>query len=509
MKKCAWVVCIALLSFCVVSQALADKCKDPIVDEVSAFSDADREAIGVAMNKLVVRGADVRVQMLSSYHNVNSIDEYKKMFQEKCSSWKSPDGGMKNNLILLLVVPKKQATGVYAGEQWRRHLESGKTAVFTDMNARFRDGKLVDGILVGLRDIDNLMSVDLANAKKPVVINNSTPTDMSGLWRVFGWLLLLGTVGAGVWFFMHIRGRREQSSAAQRTAMTERAKCTQATNGYTTPLVLLKSKIASATFDQQWKDLLSAKCIDVEVAFKAASAAFNGLNKSANNPETPGLSVQEYEGMTLHYRSVSGKFDLAQSELSELESELKKAQSGKPFPAAKEPHEKAHVSETPKHHAEPDVSGREPNVGHRTEDVRQPSASGGYGSHGSTHHHQPHRRDDVDRGGDTTIIVMSEDRHIDHPSWADQRSRHQDNPVIVEPENTRHGSPSQGDGISGNWGESGQGDSVSGEWGKSGQGDSVSGSWNQPDQETGGSARNTDDESSRGESLWSGSGTSY
>ena len=405
--------------FLFTGQAIADKCKDTVVDEVSAFSEADRTTIDKAINKLVLRGADVRVQVLSSFHNTSSIDEYKMMFQGNCKYWQSPDGGMKNNLILLLVVPKKQVTGIYIGEQWRRYLENDKASIKRDMDGRFRDGKLAEGILVGLKNIDVLLSVDLASAKKPIVINNNTPADMSGLWSFFKWLLFIVALVIGGWFALRVHSRRTESRAAQREAMTERAKCVQAINGYTTPLALLKSKITTSEIEPNWSSRLNHSFTDVETAFTMASAAFKALDRSANNPETPRLSAQEYKDMALRYLDVFRKFESAQGKMSKIVADFKSALSGKPLSVSEEPRTEVHDRHFPAG-LSPEPSSLKD--GKASNPRRQ--SLGGYGT-GQTPHHQESQPVPVERGGDTTIIVMNEERRdFDRRDWSEQRSRH-------------------------------------------------------------------------------------
>lgn len=478
-----------------IGQAFADKCKEPIVDEVSAFSDADRAVISDALNKLTIRGADARVQILSSYHNTKSVDEYKQMFQNKCKYWQAPDGGMKNNLILLLVVPKKTATGYYFGSAWNRFLSDNKPAVLSDMNARFRDGKLTEGILIGLKDIDNLISIDPATAKKSVVINNNAAADMSGVSHIMMWfLLILFIAGCGYAFFWY-RNRQSQVRAEQREAMTERAKCTTAINSYATPLAIIKSKISNLTVGQEWIDDLTEKCTVVGVAFVKATTAFNALDKSDNNPGTPSLSAEEYKAIANRYRSVSHQFEEAQALLRNLESKYMHATSGRLFPDQKDT-----TDSGTQHRADGNPSES------RGTNVRPASSSSSNNTGNnspSTHYNRSVEDNRSNKNGDNTIIIMSNDSHhpnhkddgvFDQRDWESQRSR-DNNPVIIEPLVPEDRS-SAGDGISTEWGKSGQGDGASAQWGKSGQGDGISGLF-------------SNDSNEEKTSLWTGSGTTY
>lgn len=494
---------IMTASLFIVGQSFADKCKEPIVDEVSAFSESNLESISSEMNKLIVRGADVRVQILSSFHNMKSIDEYKEMFQDKCRDWQAPDGGMKNNLILLLVVPKKRITGYYFGTEWNRFLGANKSAVISDMNSRFRDGKLANGIIAGLRDINNLMSVDPTITKKPVVINNNAATDLSGVSHILGWLLFVLVISGCLWIFMRYRVRRAQSRTAQNNAKTERAKCTTAINGYTTPLALLKAKISKADFNQDWKDYLNAKRIAIESAFSVALTSFNSLIKSANDPEELGLTSEEYEAIARRYELVAKKFESAQVLLRELEIEYEQAVNGRDFPHSG----KLRTTEfTQQQNEKPVTHPINTRLGQKHSSVKT-AQNGQATSQDLSPIRRSHRDDNQIIEGDTTIIMMDgighqHERDFDQPDWQDQRSRHE-GPVIIEPQEPEL-NHSQGDGISNDWGESGQGDGISSDWGKSGQGDGISASFTQESDDNDNSSPDREESS-----TWTGSGTSY
>jgi uncharacterized membrane protein YgcG len=447
------IVAVLLFSFSVFSlPVFADKCKDPIVDEVNAFSAEDITRVNSAINKLVLLGADPRVQVLSSYHNTKSVDEYKAMFQAKCPSWQAPDGGLKNNIVLFLIVPKKQATGFYYGEQWRRFLSSGKVANSTDMNARFRDGKFADGIVVGLENVADLVSVKPSQAGKPIVINH--PADYSGLWSFFKWALWFGVICVLGYVFWLIFRRREDVRGTQRDAATARAKCVQAMNSYTTPLAVLKAKILGAVITGAWKAYLNDLFEQTQQAFSRAAAEFNALNRSANNPDTPRLSSSEYGKMQSRYEKLSAMFETAQTSLEKAQAELARALRGEPV--EKSFYEKAPRTESKKQ----DIPVKP------VQTKSSPQSAPIYGNH-----RYPQER----VHDDTTIVILNTTQEHHHDDvWGNQRTADPDVPVIVDPADI----PSGGDGISTNWGKTGDGDGTSTAWGKSGDGDGVSSSWN-------------------------------
>lgn len=473
----AFLLCIGYFT----APAYADKCKDPTVDEVSGLSSDDTARIQSAMNKLVLLGADVRVQVLSSYHRNGagemnaSLLDYKKMMQAKCSPWQAPDGGMKNNLILFLIAPKQQDTAIYYGSQYLGQLRSHDTATISDMNARFRDGDLAGGIIQGLTTVYDLVSIKVADRGKSVVINN--PADFSGLWSFFKWMLALAAFG-GIGYAIYFAYRRyTDGREAQRAAQTERAKCTTAMNGYETPLAVLKSKIATASVGADWKWHIANLVAKTEKAFAEAAGAFNALSRSANDPSTGWLSAVEYNGMASRYAHVAKLFATANDSLVDAQHALERAIAGEPL-----------VRSTIQQEAGGQDNGsKKGNGGNRRGSslFRQRSSGRGgeRGNASATPQTQPTPQpqgNGIERH-DTTVIVVDRDNNdplrYDDPSWRSRRREEPDVPVIVEPADPQPSRSSQGDGTSGRWGDSGDGGGASTLLGTSGDGDGVSGKW--------------------------------
>lgn len=428
--------------------AYADKCKDPIVDEINILDASSKARLENAMSVLANTGADVRVMFLSSYHRNasgemnKSLAEYRDYMLAKCRSWQAADGGFKNNFILLVVVPKKKTSVVYYGKQWSPMLAPGESRYNSDMTARFRDGDIVGGVLMGLTDITDLISIKPSQAGKPVVINH--PTDYSGLWSVFKWILLLGAIGLlgflGYWIWNQFEKRR----AAQRDAKTERDRCTQALNSFDGPYAVLRSKLTQATFSDEWK-MHIGHLLDIAKNFQhEASAFFSSLNRSTNNPDASQLSITEYEAMKTRYAGAARLFENAQRKLGEAEEAFRHAERGEKVPSLT-----STVFTTPPQSDIPS-SGAE-----RHSDVRTPSR-------------------------DTTVIIdqreriIERERVVERPQyedrWVNERRADPDKPVIAD-------EPSRSGGQEVSWGQSGRGDGTAETWGTSGSGGGRESSW--------------------------------
>lgn len=470
----------ALVLFLVfTTPVFADKCKDPIVDEISALSSNDITRIEHSRDALVAAGADVRVQIISSFHRNpegemnKSIEAYKSQMLGKCKSWQAADGGMKNNLILILVAPKQKKTYFGAGGQWDHTLSADrKSQVVDTMNARFRDGKIPDGIVAGIDHTADLVSVKPSQEGKPVTINHAA--DYSGFSSFLKWALFLAALGGIIAFLLWLYRQNEARRAAQRNAQAERTKCTQSMNSHEEPLAVLAAKVGQADVSAEWKTRLNNMLDQTREGYRVASVEFGGVNRGTNNPDTPRLSVEEYDGMRGRYRIVAEKFTEADRSLGVLDSELRRALRGEPVTVAMAPKQEPVAAsqtasvgrENTRTASSPPRSSRKD---HRTQMPNPPAASGGGGTTKVVHHHH----NDDGPGFVTGVIVgsvLSDHHHHDH------HDRPSD-PVIVQPNFPSEGGRSGGGEVSTDWGKSSEGSGVEKSWGDSGSGNAVESPW--------------------------------
>lgn len=447
---------IVSIIFIYAPSAYADKCKDPVVDEVNILDSGSSEKLQSAMNTLKQAGADVRVMFLSSYHRNaegamhKSIAEYKTTMLAKCKSWQAPDDGFKNNLILFIAVPKKQTSAVYYGRQWESQLSGQESRYNSDMAAKFREGDLVGGVLIGLSDVTDLVNVKPSQVNKPVVINH--PTDYSGLWKVFGWLAVIAVVGLLGWLAFWIFGQFEKRRTAQRDAQTERGRCSQAINTMDGALAILKSKVSQASITANWLGLVNEALDRAESKYNEAAAAFNALNRSANNPDTPRLSVAEYSAMKNRYAGVGMLFDETASLLEEAEEDLRRALRGE----SPQPSNNIETAPAPKPTAADEA---------RVVTTAGPAANQTVFIRESPDIFPP-------------PIIVHEERRKDpdwprQDRWAEERRRDPDNPVIAD-------EPQESRGQEVSWGKSGSGGGSEVAWGASGRGGGEEQSWSTP-----------------------------
>lgn len=485
MKKAILFVGVALFA---AAASAANFCSDPIIDELGVMNPAQIEQVTRAQNLLAANSVESRVRVVADFKGNASLEALKTSAQQKCGSWKSGDGGMKNNLLLIFVAPKQQKTGFFYGDALRSKLDSKQLAIQTGMNARFRDGNIAGGIALALSDTSDLMSVKISQQGAPITINHS---DNSGFAKVFGWLLAAFVVACLIWIAVWFRGGKEKRRAAQRDAQSEQGRCTTVINGFETRFAVLKARISQSPTSDKKTDLLG-RLASVKSDFDDASAAYSAHNRSSNDPSTPNLSVEEYEGMSQRFAKVAKRLENVMTQMSAIESDFNRPETPKPPPP---PAQSTAKSEVPGRNK---FSSPAPQA-HKTSPPPASQYGGGYGrsrpsqapapiqrssAPSEVHHHTTvvNNTSSSNDGLLTGVIlgsVMSDNHHHHH--------HHDDRPIAApapryesaraprEPEvqeETSFGRSSSGGGSETSWGISSAGSSQESSWGGASFGES-------------------------------------
>jgi uncharacterized membrane protein YgcG len=321
-------VLLSLVAFCAFSVSAADVCNDTIFDEGNYLSD-NAGQVQKAAQALIRNGADVRVRLLASVPQ-GTLDFWKADMLKGCRSWQSPDGGMKNNLIVVVVAPTKGKTGIYYGDLWRGKLGGKEVLIQTDsMNPRFREKNWAVGVSAGLGDIADFTSVKIAaQAGGGTTINHAV--DLAGLWKVLRWVVLAVIVALVLWLFWWLYSQLEARRSAQRDAQTKRGECSGIINSFSNDVALATAK-ANQIADPEWKEAALEHLRQANAQYGDAVRMFSGLDRSANNPDAPGLSVDEYRNMETRYQGVYETLHQAAAALQRARSATDQAKSGQPF----------------------------------------------------------------------------------------------------------------------------------------------------------------------------------
>jgi uncharacterized membrane protein YgcG len=224
---------------------------------------------------LAAKGADPRVILDDT--SKTTPEQYVATLQKECPSWQSASGGVKNNLIVFLVFPKRHAAGLFVGNEFGRALNT--SVIRTQFMApAFRDGDWTRGMIAGMSQAAVQIEAFQTAALHPATtVITKQATDMSGLWRWLDWLLgaiLLGCCVIGILALFNFRRKR---LLAQQQAVL-------------------------------WRNEAAGKIINS--TNYALSEEFSRLNQSETfNPDTKGLDIEEYEEIGKRYKWIADKVD--------------------------------------------------------------------------------------------------------------------------------------------------------------------------------------------------------
>ena len=132
------------------------------------------------------------------------------------------------------------------------------------------------------------------------------PTDYSGLWRVFGWIVGLGFFVLCIWGLVAWLRRRTEKFEA---ALTEQQRATQARNKVVAAINSLRDKLRID--DAVGKSVTRRKAILDEVSEEFARLG----NSEAMNLNQAGLTADQYATIGEQYADLYGKLEDASEEL--------------------------------------------------------------------------------------------------------------------------------------------------------------------------------------------------
>lgn len=282
-------------------------CDAAIQDGAGVFKDG--ASVRSAVQELQSHGAEVRVISLNSIGHHGSLDKLKGRYQQLCASWKSADGGMKNNLIVLMFSMEEKKLGLYYGDQWSSSLSNTWPGILSKkVGPKFRDGDFAGGVAAGL------LAVSATIAPPPAPTGGSS----SGTSKV--WWILGGVLGAGLVLLVIVllvrSSRRKERLEAERRATQQAAKqgkvaCqTRVTELYgmveemENEVTQFESLVSKSDCDH-----LRAICKDAKREFEEALARHEENSIGAGNPSDDSLSTVEYRQIESAFGKVLKELD--------------------------------------------------------------------------------------------------------------------------------------------------------------------------------------------------------
>jgi len=284
MRRLVWIVFVVL---CLSALSVAIDCNSMVSDDANVFTGKTTD-VTLAGQALVDQGADLRVISTSS----QNLDVSEHNMELGCPSWQGPNGTRKSTLIVLMVAPKERKMGMFYGAAWHHALDGSWNRIKQDyMAPYFKTGDFAGGMIASEKQLTArlLASKDEATHPATVVNEAAKPTDLSGLWRVMGWLLALGFgVFVIVVVVIELRARQRKKDAVTKAQADATAARNTATN-----LITQKKQVVMTVNDQRIFEDINQQFVD-----------FAGSYRGDPSQE---LTLAQYESMRDVYNSIAAQ----------------------------------------------------------------------------------------------------------------------------------------------------------------------------------------------------------
>lgn len=296
-------------------------CDATIIDQPGKI--ADPAMVRTAIEGLESEGAVVRVRVIDTFGAAANLDLYFDSALADCKSWQGANGFKRPNLIVIYVEMAHRKVGLYYGEVWTAELNAKWPGILSHKVSPFlKAGDFSSAIATGLNQVTQTIQLTTAlPGSGTVVVQQSEPTDITGLWPILWALVALAVVVGGVFGFFWYRKREARRRAAQQSAQTERGLCTGAINKLKQVLVLLESRIMNleSVFPESQITSWETMHRKLEADFGITSTKYVDLRI---DPDDTGLSEEEYLQMAKRYSGVNNRFDSLRAEINSLEGAI-------------------------------------------------------------------------------------------------------------------------------------------------------------------------------------------
>lgn len=264
------------------SMVHAENC-GPIVDNAGIL----KSDLQPSISQLENAGAEAHFYTIKDLQGAPNLDIFEKNLEKTCPAWQGAGGIRKNNLLLILTstAPGAHQAGIFYGSLYHKALDSSVEDIkSSQMKPRFHDGDFAGGYAAATTQIVGNIKAANTVARGATTIVNEAPTDYSGLWTFFKWLLAILVLGAIGFIIYRIWSKnkeyREEKLEAQRLA---RSKKNLAVNAVRTLENHLSDIAASAsektqlgTLQTSLDELTQSAKYDVEADLEAVDYGFIG-----------------------------------------------------------------------------------------------------------------------------------------------------------------------------------------------------------------------------------------
>jgi len=280
-----------------------------VVDEAGIFGNSLGD-VEQAAKDLAGKGADVRVRTINTFSPEANLDRYEALVEQQSPSWLAPEGGLKNNMIIVLIALQERQVGLYYGDYWTDIIGNQWMPIQQDVMAPlFAQGNYAAGTIRGLNEIQNLIS------EGPPSPSDTTPTAQTSPPGVAsggggGWIIavivvvFVGAIVALILFLIHRQNRARRIAASQQAVLAKQAAASginqllEAVQMLEIKVDVTSGKAADAASDLKNGLEKAKKLLDI------SAQRYSELSHSAGDPENPRLAETQLKLVGEEYRKI-------------------------------------------------------------------------------------------------------------------------------------------------------------------------------------------------------------
>ncbi len=330
-------------------------CNSLVYDGAKLFG-GNTSSITNAAQSLKNKGAEVHVWTQNAPAGFTNIDQYWPTLLKSCPSWQNASGGIKANLVGVVVI--KKATGgedvIKSGPSMTQLNDQTNLGIQKQtMEPKFAKGDFSGGVTDGLNQLTKLVSTQPAGSTtNGVATNKSTSQASSGgssltwLWIILAALVITAVIGYIVFIWLPQRNdrrlARQKAQNAKSRSVNLISNIGDQIKDTDTELQILEG---TPNVDAGSLANLKQRFGAVKKIADNASVAYESYNTPANDPDRPNLTVGEAAEIEQNYnRDIVNKLTEASTQLADIKRDAQRLSdnpavslSGTPQPAPSQP----------------------------------------------------------------------------------------------------------------------------------------------------------------------------
>ena len=307
---------ISILFVCPVAISAEDTDKTTVIDAAGLFGN-DIDDVKDAALALEDLGADVRVRTIKTYGNAGNLDLYEEQLERQSPSWLGQGGERKNNLIVIIIAMEERETGLYYGDYWGKLLEDKWLDIIDSMNYFFPGGNYAAGVIVGLGEIQNLIT------------HGSQTTTSSNGWVVPLVLILILCIVPGLLIFNRYRKNRSRQQAVRQKAILAKQGAASGINELNEKMQMLEIKVGVMAEKVTAEEArpLSEGMEKARENLDRCSVTYSELSHSAGDPTNPKLGEEQLKVIEPEYRKILDDLRQTRETINAVEKHISEIQA--------------------------------------------------------------------------------------------------------------------------------------------------------------------------------------